>query len=432
MDPPVGMTRLQAATLLFNNLPNVAFVVCALERTVHQIRHFHFFIEFGSRRTTSSIQIAAALGHYGHLSRIYDDGFLEYLIKDDDDWVVVGATQAQIRERIEKHQQTRAPGQQSVEVVRAIKNGATADDILLRFPGIGLTKYNILERLVAKEKNEQKAAAEERARLPWKPIDLAGLKGNNLRVAKWLNWITTTATPDRQRHLFIWGKGETGKSRFVNMLKRFFRVYEYNTSEKYQENFEDMKADIILVDEFCDDAKFSGMKIQHYNNLLDGAGKVPVKYQNAYQRDITLGIPCIFIGNVNPGELFPEDPTELRAAFLKRFFDVETSSDEITLFKEYWDTDRMKLANFYDDNSKVVEVIRLEEPNEKLVMDFSTTDSSGTYKLKNKRKGTEYVRPAKKRAVDKNDKPVAVELIELDPEEEKEAEGLLEISEEIA
>lgn len=383
--PEVTMALLRKA------LPWIAWMVTGREFTKRGIPHFHMHIEFRHRHAFTSIQVQNAIGQFGHLSYINEKTWLEYLLKFGD-WVTDGINAAGVKEIIEPGH--RLGETMTEQMVRSIQEGAKEQEIAQTYPTLYFRSQRTVRHLIDQARQHKQLKDEMNALLPFEPIQLKDLKYPDLPLAKYLNWITLSDKKDKKQHLFLFGPTNSGKTRFLTVLKKFFRVYHWMSSAgNFQANFLP-PYDFIVFDEFCDEKRYTGRTIQELNAIMDGIGAinqkgVPAETMSQHH----FNPPCIFVANDSPYNLFARDNMPVREAFVERFHLLEVSQRApLRLWHQFWDPLRITLEGFNDHRStslKVGEVIqgvkRMREPETfndyPKKLDPSATESSSVIDL---------------------------------------------------
>jgi len=131
---------------------------------------------------------------------------------------------------------------------------------------------------------------------------------------------------------------------------------------------------------FADDKNRTGMTLQEINKTMDGMGKIHQRYKPSLERTgDDCNIPCIFIANASPYDLFVKDAIPLREAFVGRCFLLHvTQHDPITVFHEHWDTKRSRLMNFDNDRDLTMSVSDVQRPAKLRRIDHSLATQSST------------------------------------------------------
>lgn len=331
-------------------LDGVNSIVISEEFSMNSHRHFHLFVELKKRRNVNVdhlIHVLKSRGLDGIWVTKCNHGWYRYVIKDKN-WKCYGNITPEQVSQIVVNRNSMKPTERAMEMLRT----HTLEEVRDAFPSVVLQRYHVFQKMKAdfdrEEANIQQVA--ERRTLP--EFNLALLKGNDLKLAKYLIFTSPSRDPsarlDKRHHLYIWGKRGTGKSRLVQMLKKFYRIFEYHANQSNWQDDYNGHYDYIIWDEHTDDIKTSGMTLPQQNAFLDSVGKINRRGMSAVVR--TEQTPVIYLGNVNPAELYPDCDDEQRKAWLSRLFEINTFEGEITLFKEYWDKKVLTLENFYNDD----------------------------------------------------------------------------------
>lgn len=131
----------------------------------------------------------------------------------------------------------------------------------------------------------------------------------------------------RQKHLFILGPSETGKSSLFQLLDGVVRFYRF-AKENYFCKFGEGLYDCALFDEL--QPGFGGIDMSTLHEFMDG-GSVELRVKT--QRSVTKrkNMPCIFASNYTLEELFPTNVTQ-RVAFRTRVTIAHFFNDQRQVF----------------------------------------------------------------------------------------------------
>jgi len=366
--PQMTMSLLRAA------YPWIAWAVVGSEMTRYGIRHYHIHLEFNGRHAFSSHQVRTTLGQFAHLSEV-NLAWLNYIIKGGE-YYLDGITEDDLSTLV-KSRDTMTPTQ---TMLQDIADGVDIEVIKLRYPGLYVTRRNVIRDEMALVAQRRAVLVELGALKPFVPFKLQIQTGVDLKLAKYLNWAMSGTALDKKKHLIIWGETNTGKTRFLSQLRKFARCYDYSVGQSdWQDNF-NPPYHFIILDEFSDDKQRTSMTLQAANKMMDGFSEIKQKYKPAHIREgDETEIPCIFVMNQSPLSLYIKDSDALREAWLGRCFILNPSSqDPITLWHEHWDKSRSKLMNFYDDKDHELDVSTTRRPAKLRKLDHSLATQSTT------------------------------------------------------
>lgn len=356
-------------------LPNFELAVVAHETGPSSGRvHYHAYVKFTQRTRITGRMVSDAVGIYGHLSVATDRAIL-YIIKDGN-YGMTGieetdfeAMVGSINNSVATAERRRVAGTTAAQVYDLIKEGNGMDQLLESpFKGYVVTNQGKLEKLISYHKKATIKARDDANRLTFKamPLEPWARDAVNLRIVKWLNYFFEIKARiaagqntkfDSNCHLMIYGHTETGKSRFMEMLGKFVRINRYNYHGAGWQDHWDADAELVYADEFKDNRETSSMTISDWNLLMDANNyQINVRHKDPILH--TKMMPVIMITNQNPYRMYCETEDDAtRAAWLRRFLKIEMlRGDEIKVFSEHWDKERLSIANFDDDRDLTVKV----------------------------------------------------------------------------
>jgi hypothetical protein len=222
--------------------------------------------------------------HHGNYQSVRNKMHVLRYITKDKDYCFFGPDPVVFVQNREKHE---AASQVALEMVTKMREDPSCTLVML-------DDIDPVWLLRNKRKAEEYLAFQQmkRARLevkPWPTLDITGLTGPTLRIAKWLIKNIKQERAFKQKQLYIYGPPGKGKTHLVNRLKEYLAVYVIPKTP-FVDGYSDTEYDLVLCDEFK--AHFT---IQFLNEFLQGSmmhlnqkGGGTVKTKN---------LPMIFLSN---------------------------------------------------------------------------------------------------------------------------------------
>lgn len=358
---------------------NVIYCTAFYEETpTNKIPHYHCYIQFNATMAVSLAKIVTVFGWPAHLS-IADIMWILYLDEDllDDNkpapanGAYAGITRATMRQAI-LEERLKGMKKISTRVSEALKTH-TVEEVMVQYPDYSLLNLNKMKDFKSLYVNHEKITESNSKRIPFTPIDLIGVNGADLVLAKWINTIMTKdsnghAIFGKKCHMWLCGVTNCGKSRFSKMLMKTLKVFTYNNNPgKWQDDFTG-DYDLIVIEETVDTAKGNGFgSIQDMNQFMDGENsKINQKYKAPFIR--TKCIPILFLANFPIEDFARDDPIEPRIAFVGRCWTCNVPRNmQITLYKQWWNANNYNIVNLYNNDEKF---LRLDDSitNEKIIL----------------------------------------------------------------
>lgn len=215
-------------------------------------------------------------------------------------------------------------------------------EVMRKNPGFFLQHGSKIEKLQAAYEAEKRRQVLIKDLLPFKRFELtAYMKPTDEKLATYLNWYhenmdKTAYRKTRKIHVWLWGKRNTGKSRFMDMLGKFFPIYHYHigAQTQWQDHFDREHVRLLRIDEFPGEGKVG---LAQLNLMCDGN----IEYEQKHKPSVKAmhRITVFIISNQSFDELYQRSKLlypEIFEACKSRFHHIHVES-EITLFKEYWD-----------------------------------------------------------------------------------------------
>lgn len=179
------------------------------------------------------------------------------------------------------------------------------------YGGYYLQHKNTIDRIAQEFAKESEREAARDHRLVFAPFDLGHLEGNisvvDYQLASWLNWFAHARTlPNWKAHrktgLWIYGRPNSGKSRFLKQLSLYFSCYDMQFGEqtKWQDNVMADTWDLCCLDEFKGQRD---LPLQALNRLLDGDYFFEIKYHPPTKLP-KMGV--VVVSNEHPWPLYQE------------------------------------------------------------------------------------------------------------------------------
>lgn len=225
-------------------------------------------------------------GNYQNAKNVYNT--LKYVIKDGN--YALSPTNFPLEEWMKKKKEKKNP--KSIIIAQAIMDGKSLKEINEIFPGF------LLQNL-SKVKNYQSLIKswDVNLKTPLK-VKEKEYNQNDKKIVKWINEnLFTHKRKWTQKHLFIHGATQMGKSTLLRHLGEFFPTYIVPMNEEFYDLYSD-EVSLCVFDEFR-----SQKRITWLNSFLDGMHTLRVKGGQYLKKK---PIPCIFTSNYHLSECFPK------------------------------------------------------------------------------------------------------------------------------
>jgi hypothetical protein len=204
-------------------------------------------------------------------------------------------------------------GVKSKIVAQKLLEGEKFDNLLKENPGFFLKN---LKKIKDFETHVKQMKVLEEKKKEWKEIKINN-KWNeeDKEIAKWLNKNIKKPRVFKQKHLYIWGETNHGKSTLLNNLAEYLRIYDIPKEEDFYDFYEDGKFDLMSFDEFR-----GGKRPSSLNRFIDGS---PYTFRKKGTQAIkTDNLPLIILAN-DPLSMiyskFKKNNPNMYEAFEKRF-----------------------------------------------------------------------------------------------------------------
>lgn len=209
----------------------------------------------------------------------------------------------------------------SHEIVEAVKEGKTLDDLHDSHPEYLLTHLASVERFLSSRDLKLKRLAFARARR--EPVHVSAAEGYsctwNNQIASWLNLNLRKDRAHRQRQMWISAPPAAGKTSLIMWLEKMFNlsIYYWPRDEKWWDGYSDQAYDLIILDEYR-----AQKMITELNPILSG-DPTPLSRRNApplVKRDM---LPVIILSNFHPACCYTKVSESQLAPLLDRLILVE-------------------------------------------------------------------------------------------------------------
>lgn len=323
--------------------------------------HLHVYVQFDQTTTISLALLLAICGWPCHMSKA-NINFIDYF-EDNADQANPNVhydetTRAEIRREIEEY---KAEEKKISERVYEALQTDTVMNVADQFKGFATMNMQKMVQVRNEIEKRDAALAQEASLIGYKRLELVGLKGSDLPLAKFLNAAMQT-NPDgtcilgKKRHLWIWGETNMGKTLLKKALEQQVLCYDWAYEPaKWQDRYDpNRKYRIIFLDEFKKDIKTCGFSsAAEFNTFLDGDNWVLRRHVGPVQRGDKASV--IVITNSMPADYFEDEPLEVRQALFGRFYEVQINKF-IDLWPELRPPQQFEIANFYDNEDPFVKV----------------------------------------------------------------------------
>jgi len=216
-----------------------------------------------------------------------------------------------------------------------LQDGTTLEDLNAWNPGflaLNLRKVEEYRNFLVRSKNSEKKA-DLLIRVGMEIPTSAGLQ-----LLAWLNENCTIGKTHnrmpRQKQLWLWGAPGIGKTRLVDRLRQYLRVYVMPNEEDWNDHWEDHLYDLAVFDEF------RGQRtIQFLNGWLDGQVlNLKQKGRASYLK--RFNVATIILSNYPPQQCYHK-------AFEKHASQLAPLLDRLTVIE--WDSSSIDLEFVSED-----------------------------------------------------------------------------------
>lgn len=318
--PQCPLDSQELGTLLQSRLTGVEWLVAAKELHENGDPHLHVALSFDERKhirdcryfdvsPASSTSDAPAVYHPKVEGMRNFRNSIAYITKEDKAPYVYGDID------LEKVKSTPTESA-STAIALAIQRGASFAHLLKQYPGFVLMNKNKIDGLIAYSAVRQNLES----LLPWEGLSTTCQSPVHgvLQLIDWLNTAICQERHPRSPQLYLWGPPGIGKTRLIQDLSRYLRIYHIPRDEEFYDQWEDKSYDLAVLDEFK-----SQKRIQWMNGWLDGY-PLPLRMKGRQYLKIQ-NIPTMVISNFPLTEMYK--PSVARDALEQRFTFVNITEE---------------------------------------------------------------------------------------------------------
>lgn len=211
--------------------------------------------------------------------------------------------------------------QKVLSIIDMIEDGKTLDDLDDEDPAYVMRNLKVLQSYYQfrelKAKRRAFAEAQE-TKVRVRPV--AGSFGDwNHQIASWVNSNIRTTRVHRQKQIWIQAPPGMGKTSFVMMLEREFKlsIYFWPKEEAWMDGYSDGAYDLIVLDEYI-----AQKRITELNSVLSG-DPIPLSRRGTFpivKRDL---LPVMILSNFKPDGAYSKVGPSYLAPLLDRLIVVE-------------------------------------------------------------------------------------------------------------
>ncbi len=307
--------------------------VIIVARELHEdgTPHIHIYFEFCKKLDCRNPLYFDELcpGHHGNISTCRNPmATLRYVTKDED-YVLYGITQKSLDCILAGT--SYALG----EVAAAILERPNIQEIAMKFPTHYIHYRNGVTGLCEIAREVEATAV---SKFDWEKFDQGASAFSDIGIDSLVGWFDTNfrmrRKPLRSKQLWIHGRTQHGKSRFLAALCKYWRGLRLSNNENYYGGYNDIDTFFVYFDEF------HGKKLTFLNSLLGGEPmNFPWKGGQYMKR---RNKPVIISGNRSPLSIFfqlAERYPIVWEAFLTRITVVDvTGTDSLHRFVDFLNT----------------------------------------------------------------------------------------------
>lgn len=243
-------------------------------------------------------------------------GTLEYITKEDSDpclWASDDSKMKTLRKMVDRLLGRNQTIKITDRVAQMCMDGQPMDKIARTHPGFVMMNQRRIQYF-----HTWINAPMNKELPPWPGITYLGSDSSTARIVSWVQRNLFTQREFKQRQLYIHGPHNSGKTSFVNSLKRWVRIYKIPPFENYYDFYDD-RHDLLFYDEFK-----AQKLLQWMNLLLQGDDMTLAVKQAQYPKERNL--PVIIASNFTPREAYNNVPQATLDTFLSRVDVVHTST----------------------------------------------------------------------------------------------------------
>jgi len=215
----------------------------------------------------------------------------------------------------------------SHEIIEAIKEGKTLDDLEDSHPEYLLTHLVSVERFLSFKDLKQKRLRFARAQ--HEEVHVSAADGYsftwNNQIASWLSLNLRQKRTHRQKQIWIQAPPGAGKTSLIMWLEKMYNlsIYYWPRDEKWWDGYSDGAYDLIVLDEYR-----AQKMITELNPILSG-DPTPLSRRNApplVKRDM---LPVMILSNFHPACCYTKVSESQLAPLLDRLILVEVPPGEV-------------------------------------------------------------------------------------------------------
>jgi len=329
-----------------NLLADKRFVVhyAAIAEELHQDgeKHLHCFIRFDKRLHLRGSRcfdtIAGEQYHANVQSARSPNRCLDYVKKHGNVKEYTAPGQKAIGTAVK-----RGTGQMAQDVLDMFASGASVAKVAMALPQAAYIRGS---KGLCDMANLVKQAAREARILPWIGVRALVDDDNHRQLAEWFNAnIQNKTRAPRTRQLYLFGKPGIGKSRLVNQLAVFNRVWSKPKSankDEWFDGYDDNSCDLICMEEFV-----GSIPPATINAFIEGGRRpltFPVKGGHVTKES---NHAVIILSNYSPDKAYAGSMDRFKPsfdAFLERLLILDF--DEVEVKLEFAGVDLEKIPDF--------------------------------------------------------------------------------------
>lgn len=276
------------------------FIIVAQEKHQDGKEHIHLVAKLATSTQLAGTKLDGITGKRGNYqsSRVLLDT-VNYVIKDGD--YLVEPVEFDLKEWIRLKTAKKNP--KSDVLAKRIINGESIMEIAKTEPGYVMT--NLQKMLSFKTFHEMQTKIQNKP--DWNGI--IPNKEYNDEEKQIIQWIEKNVKTERKwtdKHLFIHGSTQLGKTTLARELSKTLRTYFLPMDEEFYDGYSD-EYDLIILEEFK-----HHKRLQWMNRFLDGNCHLRIKGGQVFREKCT---PVIILSNYSLAECYPKVHEERRDVF---------------------------------------------------------------------------------------------------------------------
>lgn len=314
--PQCPIPKEDAMRLLKNSLRNYEGCLIASEQHEDGTPHLHAYVKLRVRSEFRSAQFAdlhwGGLVYHGNYQRARSVASVaEYVLKDGD-FIADGVDPNIVAGRPKKSKSS------SLATASRILAGATLRELMEDEELRGFVLTN-LQRIQLYQRTWDAMKSMEEAKLPLDRLTFCvSMSPERILIAEWITKNLSHPPPTgrdfRTKQLFVWGPTEIGKTSMCLHLSKFFKVYWAAYSGEFLDGYSD-EFELVVFDEF------RGQKTITWLNVFLQGSPVVINIKHGFVMK-KKNIPCIFLSNLPPHQVYKNVEESLLEAFISRLLIV--------------------------------------------------------------------------------------------------------------